>query len=54
MARFGAGETLARLQACVSGAIASIPACPRASELEALIRSEARRLVPKDIALTAA
>jgi geranylgeranyl diphosphate synthase type II len=54
VSRFGAGETLARLQACVAGAIASIPPCPRAFELEALIRSEARRLVPKDIALTAA
>lgn len=54
VARLGPGATLARLQACVGEAIAAIPPCPRAGELEALIRSEARRLVPKQMALTAA
>jgi geranylgeranyl diphosphate synthase type II len=52
--RLGPGETLMRLQGCVAEAIRSIPDCPRAGELESLIRSEARRLVPKELALTAA
>lgn len=54
VARLGPGETLMRLQGCVAEAIRAIPQCPRAGELEALIRSEARRLVPKELALTAA
>ncbi|MFO1151830.1 MAG: polyprenyl synthetase family protein [Alsobacter sp.] len=54
VASFGPGETLVRLQSCVAEAVGAIPDCPRAHELEALIRSEARRLVPKDLALTAA
>lgn len=52
--RLGPSETLMRLQGCVAGAIAAIPPCPRAGDLEALIRSEARRLVPKELALSAA
>ena len=54
VAEFGTGEVLRRLQGLVAGAVAAIPACPRADELEALVRSEAKRLVPKELAAYAA
>ena len=54
VAEFGTTEVLRRLQGLVAGAVAAIPACPRADELEALVRSEAKRLVPKELAAYAA
>jgi geranylgeranyl diphosphate synthase type II len=37
-----------------AGAIAAIPPCPGAGELVNLIKSEAKRLVPKELARSAA
>jgi geranylgeranyl diphosphate synthase, type II len=54
VAVFGTQATLQRLHGLVAGAIGAIPACPNAHELEALILSEAKRLVPKDLAQFAA
>jgi geranylgeranyl diphosphate synthase type II len=54
VATLGTGATLQRLHGLVAGAVAAIPPCPRAGELEALIRSEAKRLVPKELAQSAA
>jgi geranylgeranyl diphosphate synthase type II len=50
----GTGAALERLHGLVAGAINSIPPCPRAQELEALIMSEAKRLIPKELAHVAA
>ncbi|MCZ8102233.1 MAG: polyprenyl synthetase family protein [Burkholderiales bacterium] len=52
--QLGTGAALAHLRGLVEAAIASIPPCPRASELETLILSEAKRLVPKELAQSAA
>ncbi|MHB2167167.1 polyprenyl synthetase family protein [Alsobacter sp. R-9] len=54
VAALGTTTALAHLREIVGAAIASIPDCPRASELEALILSEAKRLVPKELAHAAA
>lgn len=50
----GSGATLARLQGLVAGAIDAIPDCPGADELVSLIKNEAKRLVPKELAHAAA
>jgi geranylgeranyl diphosphate synthase type II len=50
----GQAGALHHLRELVGGAIAAIPPCPRAGELEALIMSEAKRLVPKELAQSAA
>ncbi len=50
----GIEGTLMRLQGLVQQAIAAIPDCPGAHDLEALIRGEAKRLVPKKMAQFAA
>jgi len=42
------------LEALAEAAAASIPACPGQSALQALTLSEARRLLPKDLTLSAA
>lgn len=54
VAELGCGETLARLEGLVAGAIAAIPPCPGAGDLVTLIKSEAKRLVPKELARSAA
>ena len=51
---FGVRGAIERLEGLVTQAIASIPNCPRASELRALIRHEASRFLPRDIARMAA
>jgi geranylgeranyl diphosphate synthase, type II len=50
----GPADALKRLKGLIEGAIMSIPDCPGADELVALIKSEATRLVPKDLAASAA
>jgi geranylgeranyl diphosphate synthase type II len=54
VAAFGVGETLHRLEGLVASAIASIPPCPGADQLVSLIKNEAKRLVPKELAQSAA
>ena len=54
VATMGVGETLRGLQGLVADAIAAIPNCPGSDELEALIKSEAKRLVPSQLAHMAA
>jgi geranylgeranyl diphosphate synthase, type II len=50
----GVDATLKRLQALIGGAIEGIPDCPGADDLVKLIKSEARRLVPTELAQAAA
>jgi geranylgeranyl diphosphate synthase, type II len=50
----GIDKTLKRLQALVGGAIEAIPDCPGSGELVKLIKSEAKRLVPTELASVAA
>lgn len=50
----GIDGALHRLHDLVHGAIASMPPCPNGSELRTLILSEAKRLVPKNLAQVAA
>ena len=50
----GLGGAVQRLEQLVGGAIASIPPCPGAAELRALIMLEAKRLVPGKLAQRAA
>jgi geranylgeranyl diphosphate synthase type II len=50
----GAGDALQRLEGLVRGAIEAVPSCPGEASLHALIRSEAKRLVPKKLAQYAA
>jgi geranylgeranyl diphosphate synthase, type II len=50
----GLNGAVQRLEQLVGGAIASIPPCPGAAELRALIMLEARRLVPGKLAQRAA
>jgi geranylgeranyl diphosphate synthase, type II len=52
--RFGVEGTLVRLRALIGGAIESIPDCPGADDLVRLIKSEATRLVPTELAHAAA
>ncbi|MGF1552337.1 MAG: polyprenyl synthetase family protein [Paracoccaceae bacterium] len=50
VASLGAKGAKTRLDALVAGAVAAIPDCPGRPLLEALVRSEAKRLVPPDLA----
>lgn len=50
----GIGNAIHRFDMLMDGAIDSIPSCPGASYLRALILMEAQRLVPKEFALRAA
>jgi geranylgeranyl diphosphate synthase type II len=51
---FGVQGAIHRLDDLVDLAISAIPACPRAAELSGLIRQEAMRFLPEDIARLAA
>ncbi len=50
----GLGGAVERLELLVAGAVASIPVCPGAADLRALIAAEAQRLMPKELAAQAA
>ncbi|MFC7333558.1 polyprenyl synthetase family protein [Rhodocista pekingensis] len=50
----GIAGSLKRLDELAESAIDSIPACPGQAELQALIRMESRRFLPKDLARAAA
>jgi geranylgeranyl diphosphate synthase, type II len=52
--RLGMDGATQRLERLVAGAIESIPDCPGAADLQALIRLEAKRLLPKHLAQRAA
>lgn len=54
VASFGLDGAMARLEGLVRAAVASIPPCMGEEELKALIRLEAHRLVPKELAQHAA
>jgi geranylgeranyl diphosphate synthase type II len=54
MTTFGIEGAVKRLETLVAEAIEVIPACPRASDLRALIMLEAQRLMPKKFAQRAA
>ncbi len=54
VASLGVDAALARLRGLIHGAISAIPSCPGQDDLIQLIRSEATRLVPKDLAQSAA
>jgi len=50
----GLHGAMARLEGLTRAAIAAIPPCPGAADLRALIALEAKRLVPKELAASAA
>jgi geranylgeranyl diphosphate synthase type II len=50
----GISAALARLEELAAAAASAIPPCPGAAELRALIRGEARRLMPRSLAASAA
>jgi geranylgeranyl diphosphate synthase type II len=50
----GLEGALKRLRSLAEEAIAAIPDCPGAGELEAIIRGESKRLVPRSLAVYAA
>jgi geranylgeranyl diphosphate synthase type II len=50
----GLAGAIERLEGLVGDAVASIPRCAGAARLRALIRMEAERFLPSDIALAAA
>ncbi len=52
VAAFGVAGAVARLDALVAEAVASIPSCRGAADLRALVGAEARRLVPKSLPLS--
>jgi geranylgeranyl diphosphate synthase, type II len=52
--RLGVEDTLRRLKSLVGGAIEAIPPCPGSDELVKLIKNEAIRLVPTELASAAA
>ncbi len=54
VAECGMADTKARLEQHVAGAIAAIPPCPGAADLQALIKGEAKRLMPKKLVRHAA
>ena len=54
VAALGPGDALRRLEGLVRGAIEAIPNCPGQDDLITLIKSEAKRLVPKELATAAA
>lgn len=54
VAAFGLDGAVRRLESLAGLAVASIPPCPRAADLKALILLEARRLLPHQLASRAA
>jgi geranylgeranyl diphosphate synthase type II len=54
VASLGLSGAVGRLQDLAADAVASIPACPGAIELRALILQESKRLLPKQLAQVAA
>ncbi len=52
--RLGVGAAVARLEGLVEAAVEAVPACPGAGDLRAHIRSEASRLLPRELARPAA
>lgn len=54
VARFGLRGAVERLNRLVAGAAASVPPCKGAAELRELVRLQAKRLVPKQLAAVAA
>jgi geranylgeranyl diphosphate synthase type II len=54
VAQLGLSGAVGRLQDLASEAVSSIPACPGATELRALILQESERLLPKQLARLAA
>lgn len=54
MAHLGIAGSIERLKTLVSGAVAAIPPCPGADDLGALVRIQARSILPSDIARLAA
>jgi geranylgeranyl diphosphate synthase, type II len=52
--RLGVGAAVARLEGLVDAAVEAIPACPGAGDLRLHIRSEASRLLPRELARPAA
>jgi geranylgeranyl diphosphate synthase, type II len=50
----GVAGAMQHLEALANAAAESVPPCPGRKELQALTRSEARRLLPRDLALHAA
>ena len=54
VAAFGLDGAVRRLETLAGLAVASIPPCPRAGDLRALILMEARRLLPHQLAARAA
>jgi geranylgeranyl diphosphate synthase type II len=50
----GVDGAMRHLEQLAEAAADSIPACPGAAALKALTRSEARRLLPKDLSACAA
>lgn len=52
--RYGLAGALERLQRLVEAAAAAVPPCPGAAELRELVRMQAQRLAPKQLALSAA
>jgi geranylgeranyl diphosphate synthase type II len=52
--QLGLPGAMDRLERLVTEAIGSIPPCPGATELKALVQSEAKRFLPKDLARHAA
>lgn len=54
VARYGLAGAVAHLQGLVEGAIEAIPDCPGSESLRQLIGNEVKRLVPKNLARTAA
>ena len=53
-ARFGLGEALRQFEAMVDEAVALLPRCPGVADLETLIVTEARRLLPRHVMTRAA
>lgn len=51
---YGVDGCLSRLRELISAAVESIPECPGAQQLTDLVQGEAKRLVPKKLALRAA
>lgn len=54
VARFGIPGAISRLEDIIERAAAAIPACAGAADLRAVVRLEAKRLVPKKLSRTAA
>jgi geranylgeranyl diphosphate synthase type II len=52
--QFGIGKSVSHLEELVQSAMESVPDCPGANDLRAHIRSEAARLLPRELARPAA